>query len=592
MSPIRRGHVMAALAERKHFIPGAAHAHSATRIDPVADPADPGLIRLVGAGECLRHGILPWRRVGNTVIVLAERAGVLDEHATLLAPLGRMRHVHCSGGAIRTGLRHAAGALLVQEAETLTDETDSCRTLPLDAIRGPVILTAALAAATFAAPAVTGSALMIVAALVLALNAGLRLAALGASRVRPPATPDGDLPQQPARLPVISLLVPLFQEREVAGHLLARLDRLDYPRDRLDLCLILEEGDHLTRAALDAASLPAHAQVVEVPQGTIRTKPRAMNFALGFAHGSIIGIYDAEDCPDRDQLLQVARHFARAGPQVACLQGALDYYNDRSNWMARCFTLEYASWFRVILPGLVRMGLAIPLGGTTLFLRRHVIEEVGGWDAHNVTEDADLGIRLARRGYRTEMLASTTGEEANARIWPWVRQRTRWLKGYALTWAVHMRNPPRLWHDLGPWRFFGVQVVLLGTFCQFLLAPVAISLWLLPLFGRSPLPASLSVALLMLFLFAEAVNAVAAGLGVIRAGKARLMAAIPLLHLYFPLASVAAWRALAQIFDNPFHWEKTAHGIFAPLTGAAPLSRPRGQPAPRPPRPPRQASGG
>lgn len=589
---------MTALAERIDFIPGAqdmflpGSGGFPQGIDLVADPGDPGLIRLVGAGQCLRHGLLPWRRVGNAVIVLAERAGALEEHEALLAPLGRMLHMPCSRDDIRAGLQHAAGTLLVQEAETLTDGADSCRTLPLDAIRGPVILTASLAAVTLAAPAAAGAALMIVAALVIALNAGLRLAALGASRVRPPAAPDGDMPLAPARLPVISVLVPLFHEREVAAHLLANLESLDYPRDRLDLCLILEADDGLTRAALMETTLPAHAQVIEVPAGTIRTKPRALNFALNFAKGSIIGIYDAEDRPDPDQLRQVARHFARAGAEVGCLQGALDYYNSRSNWIARCFTLEYASWFRVILPGLVRMGLAIPLGGTTLFLRRHVIEEVGGWDAHNVTEDADLGIRLARRGYRTEMLASTTGEEANARAWPWIRQRTRWLKGYALTWAVHMRNPARLWRDLGPWRFFGVQVVLLGTFSQFLLAPIAISLWLLPLAGRSPLPVSLSVALLMLFLFAEVVNAVAAGLGVIRAGKARLMMAIPLLHLYFPLASVAAWRALAQIFDNPFHWEKTAHGIFAPQARGAPLNRPQDQPAPHPHPPPHQVSGG
>lgn len=584
---------MDAAARRRHASP---HPSTATvpalAVDPLAEPADPELIRLAGARACLRHGLLPWRRSGGSTVVLAASGAVLAEQAALLAPLGPVRHVPCPPDILREGLRRAAGTLLVQAAETRTRPADSCRSLPLHGLRGPVIAAALLGLAALLVPAAVGTGAVVVAALVLAANALLRLVALGASRVRPPPAPDGETPLAPARLPVISLLVPLFHEREVAAHLLARLAALDYPRDRLDLCLILEEEDDLTRAALREAALPAHAQVIEVPAGTIRTKPRALNFALDFARGSIIGVYDAEDRPDPHQLMQVARHFARAGPRVACLQGVLDYYNHRSNWIARCFTLEYASWFRVILPGLQRLGLAIPLGGTTLFLRRHAIEDVGGWDAHNVTEDADLGIRLARRGYRTEMLASTTGEEANARIWPWVRQRTRWLKGYALTWAVHMRNPPRLWHDLGPWRFFGVQVVLLGTFCQFLLAPVAISLWLLPLFGRSPLPASLSVALLMLFLFAEAVNAVAAGLGVIRAGKARLMAAIPLLHLYFPLASVAAWRALAQIFDNPFHWEKTAHGIFAPLTGAAPLSRPRGQPAPRPPRPPRQASGG
>ncbi|MBW7922321.1 MAG: glycosyltransferase [Rubellimicrobium sp.] len=535
---------------------------AAATVDPLADPADIDLIRMVGAGLCLRHGLLPWRRSGGTVLVLAEDGAALAGQAAALAPLGRVRHIPCPAALVRAGLRRAAAPLLVAEAETRTPPAFSCRSLPLQALRGPVMVVAVLALAVLLAPAATGAMAVTVAAIVVAANALLRLAALVASRVRPAPAPDGDAPLAPARLPVISLLVPLFHEREVAAHLLARLERLDYPRDRLDLCLILEDGDDLTRAALDAATLPDHAQVIEVPAGTIRTKPRALNFALNFARGSIIGIYDAEDRPDPGQLLQVARHFARAEPRVACLQGVLDYDNHRSNWIARCFTLEYAAWFRVILPGLQRMGLAIPLGGTTLFLRRHAIEDVGGWDAHNVTEDADLGIRLFRCGYRTEMLASATGEEANARVWPWIRQRTRWLKGYALTWAVHMRDPVRLWRDLGPWRFLGLQIVLLGTVTQFLLAPVVLSFWLLPLFGQAPFAGIWAWLLLSIFLLAEGVNAVAAGLGAIRAGKARLIAAIPLLHLYFPMASVAAWRALSQVFDAPFHWEKTAHGIF------------------------------
>lgn len=570
---------MAALATRQITELTPLSVGLAPPVDPLADPADAALVALVGAGACLRHGLLPWRRSGGIVLVLAESGKVLAEQAALLAPLGQVRHIPCPADLLRAGILRAAGPLLAHEAEHRTAPQDSCRSLPLDSMRVPLLVLLLLACLTLLAPVVAGSAIVTVAAVVLAANALLRLAALGASRVRPPAAPDGDLPLTPARLPVISLLVPLFHEPEVAPNLLRNLDALDYPRERLDLCLILESDDEMTRNALNSATLPDHAQVIEVPEGSIRTKPRALNYALNFARGSIIGIYDAEDHPDKDQLLQVARQFARADARTACLQGALDYYNYRANWIARCFTLEYAAWFRVILPGLQRLGLAIPLGGTTLFLRRHAIEDAGGWDAHNVTEDADLGFRLARRGYRVEMLASTTGEEANARIWPWIRQRTRWLKGYAITWAVHMRNPAALWRDLGPWRFVGLQIVLLGTVLQFLLAPVVLTFWLLPLFGQSPFAGIWSWLLLALFLLAEGVNAVAAGLGVIRAGKARLIAAIPMLHLYFPLASIAAWRALGQVFDAPFHWEKTAHGIFPPPAQPGPADDAASTPA-------------
>ncbi|MCC7320249.1 MAG: glycosyltransferase [Rubellimicrobium sp.] len=559
--------------------PAFAPAFAPPSVDPCAEPADAGLVALLGAGRCLRAGILPWRRVGGAVVILAPDEGALVRHAALLAPLGPLRFAPCPTPVLRAGLRQAAGALLVHEAETRTPDADSCRTLPLHQARRLLPVLAVLVPLVLAWPVGALAIGVTCAAVALLLTASLRLAALCASRLRPPDAPDGTGPV-PARLPVISLLVPLLHETGIARTLMARLEALDYPRDRLDLCLILEEADTLTRDALMALDLPAHAQVIEVPRGTLCTKPRALNFALDFAQGSIIGIYDAEDRPEPDQLLQVARRFARAGPDVACLQGVLDYYNHGSNWLARCFTLEYGSWFRVILPGMVRLGLAIPLGGTTLFLRRHAIEAVGGWDAHNVTEDADLGIRLYRRGYRTEMLDTVTAEEANARAWPWIRQRTRWLKGYALTWAVHMRDPRRLWHELGAWRFLGVQVVFLGTLSQFLLAPLLLALWFLPLLGAVPFPRAAIWALLGLFLMAEGVNAVAAGLGAIRSGKARLMTAIPLLHLYFPMATVAAWRALAQILVAPFHWEKTAHGIFAPTRpplGAA-LTRPAGRP--------------
>jgi len=217
---------------------------------------------------------------------------------------------------------------------------------------------------------------------------------------------------------------------------------------------VLEDNDTTTRKALCRTSLLTWMRSIVVPEGTLRTKPRALNYALDFARGSIVGVYDAEDSPDPNQLRIVAATFANAGPQVVCLQGILDYYNSGANWLTRCFTIEYASWFRVVLPGYARMGLVVPLGGTTLFFRHDILEKLGGWDAHNVTEDADLGLRLARAGYETVFIPSVTQEEANGRFWPWVKQRSRWLKGYAITYCVHMRDPGRLWRDLGPWRFF------------------------------------------------------------------------------------------------------------------------------------------
>src|SRR5690606_9418328 len=256
-----------------------------------------------------------------------------------------------------------------------------------------------------------------------------------------------------------------------------------------------------------ASELPEWMRVITVPRGTVKTKPRALNHALVYARGAIVGVYDAEDAPDPDQLMKVVSQFQRSGPEVACLQGVLDYYNPHTNWLSRCFTIEYATWFRLILPGIARLGLSVPLGGTTLFFRRSVLEELGGWDAHNVTEDADLGIRLARRGYRTELLDTVTGEEANCRAIPWIKQRSRWIKGYMMTWAVHMRQPALLWRQLGPRRFAGFQVMFLGSILQSLLAPLMWSFWILPFGLWHPLAAAMTRGELMfmvtLFLLSE-----------------------------------------------------------------------------------------
>ncbi|MGB4828799.1 MAG: glycosyltransferase, partial [Paracoccaceae bacterium] len=226
------------------------------------------------------------------------------------------------------------------------------------------------------------------------------------------------------------------------------------------------------------------------------------------------------------------------------------------------------TWFRLILPGVARLGLAVPLGGTTLFFRRSVIEELGGWDAHNVTEDADLGIRLARHGYRTELLDTVTGEEANCRVIPWIKQRSRWIKGYMMTWAVHMRQPRLLARQLGAWRFLGFQIMFLGTILQFLLAPLMWSFWSIPLGLGHPLSSVLSqgdvLAISMAFILSEVVN-LTLGIIALKRSRHRLSPLwVATLHFYFPLAALAAYKGLWEMLTRPFYWDKTSHGIYDP----------------------------
>jgi cellulose synthase/poly-beta-1,6-N-acetylglucosamine synthase-like glycosyltransferase len=362
-------------------------------------------------------------------------------------------------------------------------------------------------------------------------------------------------------------MVALYRESDIAARLIRRLGRLDYPRALLDIVLVVEEGDQMTRLALARADLPPWMRVVIAPVGRVKTKPRALNFGLTQCRGSIIGVYDAEDAPEPDQIRRVVDRFHQRGSEVACLQGVLDYYNPRTNWLARCFTVEYAGWFRVILPGLQRLGLPLPLGGTTLFFRREILEQLGGWDAHNVTEDADLGMRLARHGYRTEVIATTTYEEANCRALPWVKQRSRWIKGYMMTYITHMRQPAALWRDLGPRGFLGFQALFLGSLSQALLLPLLWSFWLLALGLGHPLDALLApgliTAMVVLFLACEALN-IAIGVTGLRRSRQKISPLwVPTLTLYFPLQAFAAYKALWEMLRRPFYWDKTSHGAFS-----------------------------
>lgn len=550
----------------------------ATRlIDPLIEPPDRRLVMAYGPALALSQGVLPWRRVGNCTVVLAHRRDAFEANLhDLQAALGPVRMALSTPDQISGTLARGYGAALVSRAETRLPAGQSSRNWHARrALAAMLSLGAAMLLALWLAPVALLAVLCGLAVALLAITTALKIAAAIAG---PAATPPTRL-AQPHDLPIITLLVPLYKEREIADHLLTRLEALDYPRELLDVCLVLEAGDDTTRAALGRTRLLTWMRPINVPEGSLRTKPRALNYALGFAQGSIVGVYDAEDSPAPDQLRIVAATFAAADPTVACLQGVLDYYNSAANWLTRCFTIEYASWFRVVLPGYARLGLVVPLGGTTLFFRRNILEELNGWDAHNVTEDADLGVRLARAGYTTAFIPSVTEEEANGRFWPWVKQRSRWLKGYAITYAVHMRNPAQLWRDVGAWRFFGLQVLFAGTLSQFLLAPLIWSFWLIPLGLPHPVAALLTPAAFWtmagLFVTCEVVNFFIAVLALRRAGKGWLIKWAPTLQFYFPLGSMAVYKGLLELTWKPFYWDKTMHGLLVPkarLNPPPPLS--------------------
>lgn len=556
----REGAVMRALAAQ----------YRTSVLDPDCGTPDPRLIETLGPSRWLELRCLPWRRLGAaTLVATADPQRFFGNRAEIEAALGPVALAVAPLGRLHQALAECRRAALRLAAETCVAETESCRiwnSRRFSVMLGLVFL--AVLGGLICAPGPGFIVLFGVVMLALVAGAALKAAAAVSQLTRPrrrapPASASRH--RHPPRKPVVSILVPLYSEPDIAPRLVRRLQALTYPRELLDVMIVVEENDRLTREALSQARLPRWIRVISVPDSTLKTKPRALNYALNFALGEIVGVYDAEDAPAHDQLHRVVAAFDKGGEDLACVQGVLDYYNPATNWLSRCFTIEYAAWFRVILPGMERLGLAVPLGGTTVFFRRAVLERLGGWDAHNVTEDADLGIRLVRHGYRTTLIDSVTLEEANCRVWPWIRQRSRWLKGYAMTYAVHMREPRLLMAQLGWWRFLGFQVLFLGTLIQFLLAPVLWSFWLL-LFGlghplADSLPIMAAIAVAIVFLCAEVIN-LSINIAAVSCRGHRFLRPWALsLHLYFPLAVVAAWKGLWEMIASPYFWDKTTHGL-------------------------------
>ncbi len=264
-------------------------------------------------------------------------------------------------------------------------------------------------------------------------------------------------------LPLYSILVPVYKEPKVVSILIKALSSMDYPIEKLDVLLLMEEDDHETIEAVKAAHPPHYFRFIYIPTSQPRTKPKACNYGLPFCRGEFVTIYDAEDIPEPDQLRQAVLAFRKGPESLVCVQAALNYFNRDENYLTRMFALEYSYWFDNMLPGLHRLGLPIPLGGTSNHFRLDRLRELGAWDPYNVTEDADLGIRASSFGYSVGVTRSTTFEEAPQAFKNWIRQRSRWIKGYMQTWLVHNRHPARLIRQIGPRAWLSYQLFIGGT---------------------------------------------------------------------------------------------------------------------------------
>lgn len=392
-------------------------------------------------------------------------------------------------------------------------------------------------------------------------------------------------------LPVYTLLLPVYKEKPATLRaLFDALSRLDYPKHKLDGVLLVEADDDQTREAIEEVGKPAWfsaltvpktpeteeavekvgrpgwLKVLPVPPGEPRTKPKAMIYGLLYARGDLITVYDAEDQPEPQQLKEAVWGFKHADDSVACLQAKLNYYNSRQNLLTRWFTLEYSAWFDMFLPGLHRLGAPIPLGGTSNHFRADVLKESLSWDPYNVTEDADLGLRFTRLGKTTRMLASTTYEEANSRFNNWLKQRSRWIKGYMQTFLVHTRDPVTLVREIGLKNTAYFAATVGGLIYTVLISPIfwaLLVLWLLvqPAWIPELFPGAVYyLALINLFIG----NFFFVFLGIIGAvgrGNDDLVPSTLLMPVYWLMMSVAGYMALYELITKPYYWQKTEHGL-------------------------------
>jgi glycosyltransferase XagB len=369
--------------------------------------------------------------------------------------------------------------------------------------------------------------------------------------------PTFDEKSHPQAAPIWTILIALYDEADSVPSLLASLAQLKWARHRLDIIFACEADDAETLDVLVAEQARYDFRIVRVPIGGPRTKPNALQTALPFARGRFLTVYDAEDRPHCGQLRAAFQAFLSGPPELAVVQAPLVTWNHNESWIARQFALDYAIWFRVILPALTRLSGLLPLGGTSNHFRTQILRQVGGWDPYNVTEDADLGVRLFRQGFSAGLIAPPTFEEAPPRMSAWVKQRGRWIQGHMQTFSLHLRAPCRLGRDIG-WRGLVAFFIGLG------IGPMSAMIFVPSLIG---LVGSLAQGENPYIWFAFAIGLlgqlVAATLACHRDGRWQLMSCVLTLPLYCGLQTLAACRAMWRVVFTPSFWEKTDHGCAA-----------------------------
>jgi cellulose synthase/poly-beta-1,6-N-acetylglucosamine synthase-like glycosyltransferase len=546
--------------------------------DLIVQPPDKDLLDEKYRDLYLRHVFIPWRREADGMITVAAR----DPEDPEIARVIKLQYPGCPYACAVTGkfdliwsVQKIFDTGLSEDAREALFNRDPQLSAKTTASKGQMyFLWGLIIALVLGLQFAHRPTLLILSGTISSLYVGLFLfrsvlTVIGSGRKVDLSVGRAEiLALQDADLPVFTVLVPMYHEAEVLPILVSSIRQMDYPRSKLDVKLVLEAADTETIDAAKALGAEDIFEIIRVPNSQPKTKPKACNYALRFARGDYTVVFDAEDIPEPDQLKKVVALFRASPPNVACIQARLNYFNRDDNFLTRMFTLEYSHWFDYLLPGLHLLNIPIPLGGTSNHFRTDVLIKLGAWDPYNVTEDADLGVRLTQAGYRVAVVNSTTFEEANGVLKSWINQRSRWIKGYMQTWLVHMRHPVQLYRRLGPIGFIGFQLFVGFPPFTALINPLLWGLSLVALcFGPDKVAVLFPPFVLSLALFDLLIgNAMYVYFNIVAASKRRWYHLVPwglLAPGYWVLHSVAAYKALSQLITNPHYWEKTQHGTSA-----------------------------
>lgn len=387
----------------------------------------------------------------------------------------------------------------------------------------------------------------------------LYLMLIGRYRFKPA---DNDIfPKNNGLLPVYTIIIPLYKDHNKVQDILNAVESLEYPKSRLDIKVVIEEDDLLTVKKLDSLNLPYYIHVIKVPYSLPRTKPKALNYAIRYCRGEYLVIYDAEDIPDKKQLLIALSAFYNTSLEYACMQAPLNFYNHDENYLTTFMSIEYGLWFDFFFRGLDSKDLPITLGGTSNHFRVSALKQVGMWDAFNVTEDADLGIRMYLHGYRTKIIDSMTLEEAPTSILNWLTQRSRWIKGFIQTFLVYYFQSNRLKKQLKPlqratiWFLVGIPSYALILLPLLLVCIALIDNSKLKLLGI------MNLLLIVPSIFVVNVMLIRESHRSDNLPLARILIALILWPFYLFLHVIASYKALYQILTKPFAWNRTKHGM-------------------------------